>query len=457
METTVSTQLPDGPQSEVIDYSRREQVGWYFYDWGASAFSTTVITVFLGPYLTIVTEQAADASGFVYPLGIPVLAGSFFPYMISLSVLLQVFFLPVLGAVADYSHLKKQFLAFTAYLGAFATMAMYFLQGDNYLLGGFLLLIANLAFGAAIVFYNAFLPEIASADDRNKVSSQGWALGYLGGGLLLAMNLVFVQFLAEPLGVSTGHAVRISLASAGIWWAIFTIIPLAALKRRRPIRALPSGEHYATVGFKQLGRTLRKLPMFPQTLLFLLAYLLYNDGIQTVIALSATFGAAELGLGTATLIQVILMVQFVAFFGALFFNQVANWVGTKRAILLSLVIWLGVTVYSYAFLQSARQFFILAAFIAIVLGGSQALSRSLFSLMIPRGQEAEYFSLYEISERGTSWLGPLFFGLTLQWTGSYRFAILSVAIFFAAGMALLIIVNARRAVEEAGNEVPARL
>lgn len=436
-------------------YSRREQVGWYFYDWGASAFSTTVVTVFLGPYLTVVTEAAADANGYVNPFGIPVLAGSFFPYMVSLSVLLQVFFLPVLGAVADYSHLKRQFLAFFAYAGAFATMGMYFLQGDNYLLGGGLFLVANLSFGAAIVFYNAFLPEIASPEDRDKVSSQGWALGYLGGGLLLAFNLVFVQFLSEPLGVSTGHAVRISLLSAGLWWAIFTVIPLLILKQRRATKSLPPGEYYVTIGFRQLAHTLRQLPHFPQTLLFLLAYLLYNDGIQTIIALSATFGAAELGLENATLIQVILMVQFVAFGGALFFNKVADWAGTKRAILISLVIWLGVTVYTYGFLRSATQFFILAAFIAIVLGGSQALSRSLFSLMIPRGQEAEYFSLYEISERGTSWLGPLFFGLTLQLTGSYRFAILSVALFFAAGMALLIFVDARRAVMEAGNEVPA--
>jgi len=455
MESSATRSADDVPA--ITGYSRREQIGWYFYDWGASAFSTTVVTVFLGPYLTAVTEQAADASGFVHLLGVPVLAGSFFPYVVSLSVLLQVFFLPILGALADYSHRKRQFLAFFAYFGAIATMAMYFLQGDRYLLGGGLFLIANVSFGAAFVFYNAFLPEIASSEDRDRVSSQGWALGYLGGGLLLALNLVFVQFLAEPLGVSTAHAIRISLLSAGLWWAIFTVIPLTRLKRRRSTKSLPPGDRYATVGFKQLARTFRALPSFPQTLLFLLAYLLYNDGIQTVITLSATFGAAELGLQTATLVQVILMVQFVAFGGALLFNKVADWFGTKRAILISLIIWLGVTVYTYAFLRTAVQFFVLAGFIAIVLGGSQALSRSLYSLMIPSGQEAEYFSLYEISERGTSWLGPLLFGLTLQFTGSYRFAILSIAVFFAAGTVLLFFVDARRAVLEAGNVAPARL
>ncbi len=240
MASTIPLDPSDLPPAP-LTYSRREQVGWYFYDWGASAFSTTVVTVFLGPYLTTVTEQAADAAGYVYPLGIPVLAGSFFPYMVSLSVLLQVFFLPVLGAVADYSHRRRQFLAFFAYVGAIATMGMYFLQGDSYLLGGGLFLVANLSFGAAIVFYNAFLPDIASPDDRDKVSSQGWALGYLGGGLLLALNLIFVQFLAEPLGVSLGHAVRISLLSAGVWWAVFTVIPLMTLRSAAVRESLATG------------------------------------------------------------------------------------------------------------------------------------------------------------------------------------------------------------------------
>lgn len=448
----MQTDAPRSPSR--ASSNRREQIGWYFYDWGNSAFSTTVVTVFLGPYLTAVTQAASDAAGFVYPLGIPVLADSFFAYMVSLSVVLQVFFLPILGALADYSNRKKQMLGVTAYLGAVATLGLYFVQGSNYLLGGLLFLIANVSFGASIVFYNAFLPEIATPDERDKVSSEGWALGYLGGGLLLAVNLVFVQFLAEPLGVSTGHAVRISLASAGLWWAVFTVVPLLSLKRRQAYKSLPPGERITTIGFKQLRHTLSQLPKYPQTLLFLAAYLLYNDGIQTVIALSAQFGAMELGMQTASLIQLILMVQFIAFLGALGFGRLASRIGAKRAILLSLVIWLGVTVYTYALLETEAQFFVLGGVIALVLGGSQALSRSLFSQMIPTGQEAEYFSLYEVSERGTSWLGPLIFGLTLQFTGSYRLAILSIAIFFAAGLLLLTRVDIRRAITEAGHTPP---
>jgi UMF1 family MFS transporter len=189
-------------------------------------------------------------------------------------------------------------------------------------------------------------------------------------------------------------------------------------------------------------------------LLFVVAYLFYNDGIQTVITLSSEFGQEELKLPLSTLTTVILMVQFVAFFGSLLFNYVAKAIGSKQAIVVSLLIWTGCLIYAYGFLQTALHFFILAAVIGIVLGGSQALSRSVYSLMIPRGQEAEYFSLYEVSERGTSWLGPLLFDLSLQLTGSYRIAIVSLVIFFILGLVLLLRVDVRKAAIEAGNQPP---
>jgi UMF1 family MFS transporter len=431
--------------------NRREQRGWYFYDWANSAFSTTVVTVFLGPYLTTLAKAAADAQGFVHPLGIKINAGSFFPYIVSLSVLFQVVFLPVLGAVADYSHRKKQMLAAFAYLGAFSTMGMYFLHGTHYLLGGALFLVANLSFGASVVFYNAFLPEIAVPEERDSVSSMGWALGYLGGGLLLMMNLVLVTQ-AGWFGLDIGQAVRISLASAGVWWAIFTVIPLMALKSRQPIRKLPPDANVLTAGFRQLRDTLSRVWKHPQTLLFLSAYLFYNDGIQAVITLTSEFGQEELGLSISTLTTVILMVQFVAFFGSILFNFIAKGVGAKQAVILSLLVWTGALIYAYGFLKTTPEFFILAAVIAVVLGGSQALSRSIYSMMIPKGREAEYFSLYEVSERGTSWLGPLLFGLSLQFTGSYRIAIVSLVIFFIAGFVLLTRVDLKKAAEEAGSE-----
>ena len=427
---------------------RRERVGWYFYDFANSAFSTTVVTVFTGPYLTAVARQAADPSGYVRPLGIPVLAGSFFPYVVSLSVLFQVLLLPVLGAVADYSHRKKGMLFFFAYAGAAATAGMYFLHGTRYLLGGALFLAANVCFGASVVFYNAYLPDLASPDQRDAVSSVGWALGYLGGGILLALNLLLLSR-APALGLSTGEAVRISLASAGAWWAVFSLVPLAALRRHRQARTLPEGEWILVVGLRKLRRTFAEAKDHPGLLLFLAAYLLYNDGIQTVISLSSQFGQEELGLSMSTLTGAILMVQFVAFFGSLIFNLLARRVGAKAAVAASLVLWTGALVYAWAGLRGATGFYALAAGIAVVLGGSQALSRSLYSRMIPEGQEAEYFSLYEVGERGTSWLGPLLFGLALQFTGSYRIAILSLAVFFLAGLALLLCVDVRRAEREA--------
>jgi MFS transporter, UMF1 family len=438
--------------------NRREQVGWYFYDWANSAFYTTVVTVFLGPYLTGIARAAAESLGegntFVYPLGIKVFHGSFYPYVVALSVGLQMVFLPILGAIADSSHRKKQMLALFAYIGSFATAGLYFLQGTNYMLGGGLFVLANLSYGASIVFYNSFLPDIASAEDRDRVSSTGWAIGYLGGGLLLALNLYLFSN-ADSFGLTSGQAVRISLASSGAWWAVFTLIPLSTLRNRMPVKEPPPSRHYIKTGFKQLVHTIRTARQYPQTLLFLIAYLLYNDAIQAVIALASVFGAEELKLEQSTLVQVILMVQFAAFFGALLFNWVAKATGSKRAIMISLVIWTGVLVYAYGLLQTKLQFFILGAVIAIVLGGSQALSRSVYSLMIPKGQEAEYFSLYEVSDKGTSWLAPLMFGLALQFTGSYRAAILSLVVFFVAGLALLAKVNVRKAAIEAGNEAPA--
>ena len=436
---------------------RREQRGWYFYDWANSAFSTTVVTVFLGPYLTAVTESAADAEGLVYPLGIPVLAGSYFPYVLSLSVVLQVFLLPLTGAIADRTGRKKRLLMLFAYVGAVSTMALYLVQEPAYLLGGVLFVIANLSFGASIVVYNAFLPEISEPDERDRVSSRAWALGYLGGGLLLAANLALFST-HESLGLSEGQAVRISLLSAGAWWALFAAIPLATLRDRRAGHSDEQGATVALAGFRQLLGTLRASLAYPQTLLFLGAYLLYNDGIQTVITLTAVYARQELELGTGTVISAILMVQFLAFIGALLLGALARFFGAKRVVLASLLLWTGAVVGGF-FLEAGAiwQFYLLAAFIGIVLGGSQALSRSLFSHMIPEGQEAEYFSLYEISERGTSWLGPLLFGLTLQLTSSYRSALVSLVIFFAVGFVMLVIVNVRRAIIEAGNQPPERV
>ncbi|MFZ2488544.1 MAG: MFS transporter [Anaerolineae bacterium] len=427
---------------------RREIFGWAMYDWANSAFSTTVGTVFLGPYITELAKAAADASGRVHFLGLPIAPASYLPYMISLSVLLQVIFLPILGAIADYSRLRKQMLILFATLGALATLALFFITGNLWWLGGVLYLLANLSFGAAMVFYNAYLPDISSEDQRDRVSSFGWAMGYLGGGLLLLVNLMLFQF-RDALGLSSSLAVRINLASAGVWWLGFSLITWASLRSRQARRELPPGKGYISVGFSQLRQTLRELKYLPNTIRYLIAYLIYNDGVQTVIAVSAIYGSEELKLDVGTLSMVILLVQFVAFFGALFFGWLASRIGSKNALIVSLVIWSIVVIYAYGFLRDAGGFWILGAAVGVVMGGSQALSRSLYSQMIPRGREAEFFSLYEVSERGTSWLGPLVFGLVNQFFGSLRLAILSVILFFVVGLFLLVRANIPQAIAEA--------
>ncbi|HML16495.1 MAG TPA: MFS transporter, partial [Bryobacteraceae bacterium] len=260
----------------MIPYSAREQRGWYMYDFANSAFSTTVITLFLGPYLTALAKAAADPNGYIHLLGLPIDARSYWSYMVSLSVILQVVFLPIVGAVADYGRKKKEVLAATAYLGATATIFMFFLKDGDYLSGGLLFLIANVSFGAAEVIYNSFLPEIAPRDDRDAVSSKGFAVGYIGGGLLLALNLLLYMN-ASRVGISEAMAVRISLSSAGAWWAIFTVPTILALHNRGPAHALAAGHSAVATVLRQLSRTLHAVRRYPQTLTFLIAYLLYND------------------------------------------------------------------------------------------------------------------------------------------------------------------------------------
>jgi len=445
-------------KENVMVNDRREIFGWAMYDWANSAFSTTIGTVFLAPFVASLARDAEEAAGTstVSFLGIPVAPDSFMPYCISFSVGMQVLFLPVLGAIADYSHLRKQMMQLFAVIGAVATILMFLVTGGLWWLGGVLFVAANLAFGAAMVFYNSYLPDIASEEERDRVSSYGWAMGYMGGGILLALNLAFYIF-SEDLGVPSQLAIRINLASAGLWWLGFSFITWSRLRPRHAARLLPPGENYVSVGFKQLRKTFGEVKHFPETLKFLLAYFLYNDGIQTVIAVASTFAAAPLiqgglELGQETLTAVILMIQFMAFFGALFWGKLAGWVGAKNSIIVSLVIWAGVVIYAYGGLKgesATLQFFILGAFIALVMGGSQAISRSLFAQMIPNGKEAEFFSFYEVSERGTSWIGPLIFGLANQMFGSLRYAILSLIFFFVMGLILLPFVNVSKAVADA--------
>ena len=426
---------------------------WYLYDWANSAFSTTVISLFIGPYLTSVAESGADASGMISLWGLEMRPGSLYPYAVSFSVFAQVFLLPIVGGIADRIKSRNGLLAVFAYIGSISTMFLYFVKDGRYALGAFLLIVANISFGAALVVANSYLQDLAAPDKRDTVSSRGWAFGYAGGGLLLLLNLVLYAGY-ESFGVTQGEAVRISLMSAGVWWAIFTIVTVRGLRTlNRPVGAV--GSQALTAGFKELKITLKDVRKYPETLKFLIAYLFYNDGIQTVIAISGTYAILELKLTELSLVFAILIVQITALIGALLLGRLSNSIGAKKVVLLTLVIWTVMVIITYA-LPSGQQnpYLVIAAGIGFVLGGSQALSRSLYSQVIPRSREAQYFSFYEISERGTSWLGTFAFGVAFGLTGSYRQSVLLIIAFFVVGGLLLLRVNIRQAITESGNPQP---
>jgi len=386
--------------------------------------------------------------------GYAIEAEAFYPFCVSVSVILQVVLLPFLGALADHTQLKKRLLLAFAYVGAVATMLLFWVQGPTILLGGLLFIVANLSFGAAIVFYNAFLPEIAPPAEHDTVSAKGFGYGYVGGGILLALNLALLQFMDDQ-----GLAVRISLASAGVWWLLFTwLYPRRRLIQRSAPTPLPPGVNPLVVSVRAFAATLKEMRRkHPLTLRYLIAYLIYNDGIQTVNTVATIFAMSELGIGTDILIAVVLMIQFVAALGTILFNRIAAWIGAKATLILTLAGWAFMLIWAFLWLNSPEQIWAWAFCEALVLGSSQALSRSVFSKMIPHNQEAAYFSLYEISERGTSWIGPLVFGMAVQITGSARTALLPIAAFFVFGIVVLLFTDMRQAIQDAGNEVPERV
>lgn len=450
---------------------RREHRGWCWYDWANSVFPTSVITVFLSLYLTSVATEAAQADlarngpgacpggnalercdidflGLVFP------AGSLWGYLLSIATVVQVVVLPIVGAFADRSTHKRAMMAAMAFAGSVASALLALVGVSNWQLGTVFFIVANICWGSSVVVYYSFLPQIASADERDKLSSQGWAFGYLGGGVALALQLA-LYLGHDALGLSSDGAVRLVFVTCGLWWAVFTLFPLTALRDQPPATTELSTGSGLTAGFRQLRDTLVQARMFPLTLAFLGAYMVYTDGITTVANVSAQYGSAELKLSKETLITTILIVQFVAFAGGVLHGIAARRFGAKKTIMASLVVWVVVLTAAY-FVQAGQplQFYALAGGIGLVLGGTNALSRSLFSQMVPAGREAQYFSLYEVGERSTSWLGPLVFAGVGQATGTFRLAIISLVVFFLIGLVLVAVVPARRAIEAAGNQPP---
>jgi MFS transporter, UMF1 family len=432
----------------------REQKAWYFYDWANSAFATTVAGVLFGPYLIAIAKEAA-VDDRVSVLGLSVAPGALPAYVVTTSTLISAVLLPLLGAVADRTSRKKDLLAGFAWSGAFFAALLFFMTGDNWQLGALTFIAANLCFGASAVFNDSILPLISDEADRDRVSSRGWAYGYAGGGLLLALNFVLVSF-HDTFGLTEGMAVRISLLSAALWWAGFTFIPWRGLRNHPPADVEHVEGGVVQRSFGQLWITLKELRNYPVALTFLLAYLFFNDGIQTVISQASVYGVEELGFPQGTMLGVYLLVQFVAVGGALLFGRIAARRGAKSTILGGLVIWMLIVTAGLVIPEeSLVPLLLLGVAIGVVLGGTQALARSYFSLFIPRGKEAEFFSFYHALERGTSWFGALVFGLVYTFTGSYRPAIFALIVFFIVGGLLLWRVDTERGIRQAGNDVPA--
>ncbi|MEO8573919.1 MAG: MFS transporter [Pyrinomonadaceae bacterium] len=438
---------------------RKEVFGWMLYDWANSAFFTVVIGVLIGPYLLNLAQAAVGEDGTILdllffrvtPKGLPA-------FCTAISVISMVIFLPVLGAIADYTNLKKVLMAVFCYAGVIAGALLFFVT-ESYVACSLLFIFSNMAFAAANVFYNAFLIDITTEDRRDKVSSYGYGLGYLSGFLVLVLDLIFLKY-APDLGITTGMAVRISFLGASLWWGAFAVITFRLLKTRGAEKQIPHDKSLVTAGFGEVWQTLKELRRLRYTMLFLIAYLFYNDGIQTVILQASVFISYELftskGLpaDNSFLIIIFGIAQISAFAGALIFERISRFIGAKRTIILSLIIWCGIVIYAYGFFATAMQAYILGACIGMVLGSAQALSRSLYSQMIPAGRESSFFGLYEISEKGTSWMGQLMFTIIVGATGSFRHAILGLIVFFIIGSFILLFTDTTKAIHEAGNRTP---
>ena len=443
----------------------REQKAWYWYDWANSAYYTTVLSVLFAPYMITVAGRAAGCGDSaddtcdktVSVLGLHVAAGSLPFYLTSAATITSAVVLPIVGAMVDRSSRKKLHMAGFAWAGAFCASLLFFMRGESWQLAAVAIMLSSVLAGCSLVSYYAILCDISTEEERDHVSSRGWAFGYLGGGLLLLVNLAIVLG-HDAVGVDKELAVRLSLLSAAVWWAGFTIIPFVRLRDHAPVDVVATTGGLWARSFGQLFATLRELRRYPMTLTFLLAYVFYNDGIQTVIYAASTYGSKQLKFGDSVLIATILLIQFVAFGGALYFGRLAARHGAYKAILWGTFAWMAIVVVAmFLPAKNVALFLAVGVAIGIVLGGTQALSRSFFSLLIPRGREGEYFALYNAFERGTSWFGVLLFGVVFQVTGSYRPAIVSLVVFFVLGAIFLIRLDPERGIAEAGNAVPSSI
>jgi UMF1 family MFS transporter len=422
---------------------KREIRAWTMYDWANSAFATTIMAAVLPIYYASL-GATTDA---------PALMTSRWGFTTAIAALIAAVISPILGAVADFRGAKKKFLTIFMVIGVVST-ALLFLPNKpgDWLLASVIFIFANIGFAGSLVYYDALLPHVARADEIDQVSSRGYMMGYIGGGLLLAVNLVMIMFLPEifpALGV--GLMTRLSFVTVALWWAIFSIPVLTRVKEPvRRIEASEEGMNPIKVSFQRLARTFAEIKKYRDLAMGLLAFWVYANGIGTIITMATIYGT-ELGFGQTTLIGTLLMVQFLAAPFAFFFGWLSRKIGTKKGIYITLVVYTLIAIAGY-FLYQEWQFWLLGAAVATVQGGSQALSRSLIGKMMPKSKSAEFYGFFSVFEKFASILGPAIFGVISAIMGESRLSIASLVIFFAVGIFILSRVNVERGIRVAQEE-----
>jgi UMF1 family MFS transporter len=428
--------------SVTVRNDQRTLFGWAVYDWANSAFAVASGAI-VAPFFTGVIVPEGGYSG---------MSGeTLWAWLVAGGTLVLVVVMPVLGAVADSTASKRRFLWFFAWTGAAFTLAVPLVPAGSVALFVALFVVAQIGFTAANVFYDGFLPQITTDETIDSTSARGFAYGYMGGGLFLVLALVLIVLSGDGgvFGISRETAARVAIAGAGLWWVGFSLVALRRLPHAGQVVPLPDryrGSNpfraYAALGFRQTWATTRRLRSFPQLMLFVVAFMLYMDGVQTVTNLGGAYAADTLELSSQSIIGGFLLVQLVAFAGALCFGWLADRIGAKRGILLGLVVWIMVTIAA-VFLPSGQPlpFFGLLAILGLVLGGVSALSRSLYGSMIPEQASAEFFGFFTVFSKVAAIWGPIIFGIVSSLTGSGRPAILSIVAFFLLGGILLALVD----------------
>ncbi len=415
---------------------------WTMYDWGNSAFATTIMAAVLPVYYTSVAAGSLA----------PNIATAYWGFTSSISALIAALISPILGAVADIRGSKKRFLTIFMIIGVTATSLLYFIQSGDWLLASVFFVFANVGFAGSLVYYDSLLPHVARPEEMDQVSSRGYAMGYIGGGILLAINLVMIMLVPTLVpSLDAGLMTRLTFVTVAIWWLVFTLPLLLHVKE--PPRRMEAGEegvNPVTSSFRRLGKTFREIRKYRDLSMGLLAFWVYANGIGTIIVMATAYGN-ELGFGQTTLIGTLLMVQFLAAPFAILFGRLSKKIGTKKSIYISLIIYTLIAIAGY-FLYQEWQFWALGAAVATVQGGSQALSRSLIGKMMPKSKSAEFYGFFSVFEKFATILGPLLFGVVSTIMGHSRLSIVSLIIFFILGIYILTRVNVERGVAVAQAE-----